>query len=253
MAAAGAESPRIGILGHRETVSQLHRLIEEAERQLVLVSPYLSIDKLRSLVRALHGALARKVEVKLVLRAKDVSTGTGEPLASEALQGLRAAGMEVRLLADLHAKVYLSEKCALLTSLNLLESSINNSIEVSAWLPANTPEYLRLVEVLNTDVFPMSVKVASPAPRQPTVAPREAPRRQRSQRDEVIVFGEDGHCIRCGEDLAFDVEKPLCLDCYGVWRRYGDPSYMEEYCHACGEESDTSLAKPLCQDCYRHG
>ena len=62
---------------------------------------------------------------------------------------------------------------------------------------------------------------------------------------------DEGHCIRCGDDIDFDPGKPLCRDCYGVWKRYGDPDYKEDYCHSCGDESDTSVAKPLCYDCYR--
>ncbi len=262
MADVVPEQTRIEILNHTKTVERLHQLIQHAERHLVLVSPYVSIDKLRALVRELQAALARKVQVKLVLREKDVSTGQSDPLASEALQALRTAGMEVRLLKDLHAKVYLSEKHALLTSLNLLESSINNSIEVSAWLTAGTPEYRQLVEVLRTGVYPTSVKVEALPPVAPPArdarplptAEREGRRRTRAERNVTPVFDDqEGHCLRCGNDIAFDADKPLCPDCFGVWRRYGDPNYTEEYCHSCGEESDTSGANPLFYDCFRNG
>ncbi len=256
------EQPRIEILNHSKTVARLIQLIQDAEKHLVLVSPYVSIDKLRALVRELQGALERKVHVQLVLREKDVSTGQSDPLASDALRMLHTSGMEVRLLKDLHAKVYLSEKNALLTSLNLLESSINNSIEVSAWLTAGTPEYRQLVEVLRTGVHPTSVKVETLPPmasanrdqRPLPAVEREGRRRTRAERNVVPVLNdEEGHCIRCGNDIDFDTDKPLCTDCFGVWRRYGDPDYTEEYCHACGEEGDTSVAKPLCYDCFRNG
>lgn len=234
------------------------RIIEEAERELVLVSPYVSLDKLRSQVRAIQGALHRKVRVELFVREKDVSTGQTDPLAANAMQELRAAGMKVHLLKDLHAKVYLSEKNALITSLNLLESSINNSIEVSTWLCAQTPEYQQLVEVIRTDIRPTSVKVetAIPSARAPRAEaapakPKTKSRRAPSFDDLPIPFADDGHCIRCGDDLTFNTDKPLCTDCFGTWRRFGDPSYPEAYCHACGEEEDTSVAKPLCYDCFR--
>lgn len=267
MAEAGPEKPGIEITNQYETVSQLYRLVSEAQRHLFLVSPYVSLDKLRTLVRHLQAALARGVKVKLVIRDKDVSTGNSDALASESIRPLRDAGMEIFVLKDLHAKIYLSEKNALLTSLNLLESSFNNSIEVGTWLTAGTPEYERLVGFLRKEIHPTAVKVtALPEPAVLAVAPTSSParkspaRRQTAREDSPPSMDfafedsddEEGSCIRCAESIDFEPERPLCKDCYAVWKRYGDPEYPEEYCHACGDESATSMAKPLCRDCYRN-
>ncbi|NVI98597.1 hypothetical protein HV824_10755 [Myxococcus sp. AM009] len=259
MAIAGAGRSRIEILNHTQTVANLMRLITEAERELLLVSPYVSLDKLRAPVRAIQGALHRKVRVELIIREKDFSTRQADPFAAKEMQELRAAGMQVHLLKDLHAKVYLSEKNALITSLNLLESSINNSIEVSTWLCAGTPEYQQLVEVLRTDIRPTSVKVETAVHSARATRAETAPGRTKTKAsrapsfDDLPIFVDDeGHCIRCGDDVAFNTDKPLCTDCFGTWRRFGDPSYREAYCHACGEDEDTSVAKPLCYDCFRN-
>lgn len=265
MSEVAPETAKMEILNQVETVNRLYTLISEAERYVFLVSPYQSLDKLRTLVRHLQGALARKVQVKLVVRDKD-GLRSDDSLGSAALRSLRDAGMEVRVLKDLHAKVYLSEKSALLTSLNLLESSFNNSIEVGTWLAADTPEYRKLVEFLRMEVQPTSVKVAAlpepavlAAPPARSSSGRKSRRRAAPEEDDVIPFGDDeipfdeddaGHCIRCGEEVDFGPDKPLCGSCYGVWKRYGDRDYPEEYCHACGDESATSVAKPLCSDCY---
>ena len=72
------------------------------------------------------------------------------------------------------------------------------------------------------------------------------------------VFGaaeEEGSChcscIRCGEAIAFEPERPLCPACYRAWARYANPGYAEPYCHGCGEKKRTSLARPLCSACYQ--
>lgn len=270
MAEVVPEKPRISILNQSETQAHLYRLINEAERYIFLISPYVRFDKLRTLVRHVQGALTKGVKVKLVVREKDFSTGNDDVLTSDSLPPLRQAGLEVLVLKDLHAKIYLSEKFALLTSLNLLESSFNNSIEIGTWIPAGTPEYEAVAAFLRTEVQPTASKVtALPSP--PVLAPppkrREAKPNGREREESApsgsftLTFyeedageGEDssdeGHCIRCGDDLGFNLDKPLCRDCYGVWKQYRDEDYPEKFCHSCGESRKTTMAKPVCRPCF---
>lgn len=255
------------------TVSRLYRLISEAERYLYLVSPYVSLDKLRTLVRHVQVALSRGVKVKLVIREKDVSTGSNDVLASESLPPLWDAGLEAFVVKDLHAKIYLSEKNALMTSLNLLESSFNNSIEVGTWLTAGTPEYEMLIRFLGQELKPSLVKVPaqpSTGSSAPTAAKKSSSRTGSQSKggsdgeggflktvEAVLRAAVDvlphsgGFCIRCGESVDYDPGRLLCGEDYSVWKRYADPTYRESYCHACGEPSNTSMAKPLCLDCFR--
>jgi phosphatidylserine/phosphatidylglycerophosphate/cardiolipin synthase-like enzyme len=267
MAEEGPQKPGIEIINQSDTVNRLNRLINEAQRKLLLVSPYVSLDKLRTLVRHLHNALGRGVKVQLIIRAKDVSTGNSDPLASEAIQGLCEKGMELCLLKDLHAKIYLSERNALLTSLNLLESSFNNSIEVGAWLTARTPEYAMVESFIRDEIQPTSEKVAAvpkPAVLPPISEPVPAKRRSQARRTtsredspppmDFELEGldeEEGACIRCAASIGFNQDRPLCKDCFTVWKRYGDPNHPEKHCHSCGDRADTSLAKPLCRDCFQ--
>lgn len=59
-----------------------------------------------------------------------------------------------------------------------------------------------------------------------------------------------GHCIRCGESIDFDTDKPFCYSCFKSWSRWSNEDYEENYCHLCGRERGTSKAKPLCYRCY---
>ncbi|WP_158625098.1 phospholipase D-like domain-containing protein [Corallococcus terminator] len=266
MAEAGPRQARIAILNPSDIQTHLFRLIDEAERRIVLVSPYVRIDKLRNLVRYIQSALKRKVQVSLFVRVKDFSTGNEDVMASEALAQLRQDGLDVQELKDLHAKIYFSEKHALITSLNLLESSFNNSIEIGTWLLAGTPEYEAVATFLKREIEPTATKVAapaiSPAPSPPTqpsepIAPKRPPRaastresRPPPKSDDIVIF-EGGHCIRCGDELDFNMDRPLCRDCHGVWKQYGAKDYPEKFCHGCGAPKKTSVARPLCSPCFK--
>jgi hypothetical protein len=60
-----------------------------------------------------------------------------------------------------------------------------------------------------------------------------------------------GHCIRCGESIDFDTDKPFCYSCFKSWSRWSNEDYAESFCHSCGKERDTSKAKPQCYKCYK--
>ena len=62
---------------------------------------------------------------------------------------------------------------------------------------------------------------------------------------------DTGFCIRCGDDLKFNPEKPLCYKCFKSWTKYSNPEYKEKFCHACGKESSSTVAKPVCYACYK--
>ena len=59
-----------------------------------------------------------------------------------------------------------------------------------------------------------------------------------------------GHCIRCGDEIALNPDKPLCASCFKIWAKYEDADYAEEHCHHCGRNTATSVRKPLCRKCY---
>ena len=65
---------------------------------------------------------------------------------------------------------------------------------------------------------------------------------------------ESGVCIRCGERIKFNPNKPLCDKCYPIWAKFGDSKYTEKFCHVCGNEDtrkERSYEKPICYSCYK--
>lgn len=218
-------------------------LISDAQQVLVLVTPYL--DPWQGLITAIERAHASGVRVQLILRG-----GADYEKQAAAAKPLRPYLDTLRFIERLHAKIYLSEKAAVLTSMNLVKTSALESIELAvsvsrALHPESYQQAFRVVESLmktaeqdrlRSTVRPLT-SVAEPA-RESTSRMREPSRRS------------TGHCIRCKEDLPLNPEKPLCPSCYKIWSKYEDADYAEEYCHHCGKKHATSLRKPVCRACY---
>ena len=63
--------------------------------------------------------------------------------------------------------------------------------------------------------------------------------------------GTNGHCIRCGDEIPLNPDKPLCQKCYGSWVKFSNGKYPEKYCHVCGVMSKQSYIRPICYSCYK--
>ncbi len=64
-------------------------------------------------------------------------------------------------------------------------------------------------------------------------------------------FPKEGSCIRCGNRMAFNLNRPLCDDCYQTWVQFENIDYIERFCHKCGNEYENSISfrQPLCKRC----
>ncbi len=136
----------------------------------------------------------------------------------EHLDWLIGLGVRVYLVKRLHSKIYLNESQAIVTSMNLLKESAVDSKEVA--LRVQGTEEIK--EINNY----ISRLLANAEP-------------------------YSGYCIRCGNGISFEPERPLCGDCYKKWAHYRNPDYPERHCHRCGLKSRTSLAKPQCLECFK--
>ena len=67
------------------------------------------------------------------------------------------------------------------------------------------------------------------------------------KKDNYNSFIDTGYCIRTGEEIPFNPEKPMCYDSWQVWINFGDSYYEENYCHKTGKKSygKTSMAYPI--------
>ena len=105
-----------------DIVSHLHRIIEQAAEELILISPYIKADD------------KTKRLLENTKRGTDIHVLYGKSQSERNLGNVKTSfdlpGITVSFLKDLHAKCYLNEKEALLTSMNLHEFSQEHNDEM---------------------------------------------------------------------------------------------------------------------------
>ncbi|UZO79757.1 phospholipase D family protein [Aquimarina sp. ERC-38] len=69
------------------------------------------------------------------------------------------------------------------------------------------------------------------------------------QREIEVVEPEPefGYCIRTGEQIAYNPEKPLTYYAFKTWQQFGNDEYPENYCHRTGKKSfgKTCMKNPI--------
>lgn len=120
------------IIQSHDVQSKLMHVILTATKELVIVSPYVNLTYTKQVAAALVAARNKGVKIDFYVRDEPGNTASKE-------QVLRM-GITPRLIPNLHAKLYFNETTGIIASLNLLSSSIGNSIEIGGQL--ETPEEL---------------------------------------------------------------------------------------------------------------
>ncbi len=69
---------------------------------------------------------------------------------------------------------------------------------------------------------------------------------QRPTREEV-ENNTEGYCIRTGEKIPFNPQRPYSDKAYKSWSQYSNTDYKEKFCHKTGKESygRTSMKNPI--------
>ena len=218
-------------------VYHLDKIIEEAARELILISPYIKAD---NETKDLLKNKTRGTTVQVVYGKKEL-----KPSEKSFFDSL---GIVTFFLENLHAKCYLNENEALLTSMNLHKFSQEHNDEMGILVSRH--DDAELYEAIHRQAMrwitasievgpsnkgqtnPSATRVRNKPSRIPSKKPRE------------------GYCIRCGDVVVANPEQPYCERCYAVWKRYKNPSYNEKHCHICGRKHGATLVKPLCSTCY---
>lgn len=193
----------------KRITAELEELIKKAEKAIFLVSYNFQIaDEYLELI---EDAAERNVKVHIAY---------WKGMDNQAIDRLhKLKNVSIKQLEHLHAKIYMNGKTCLVGSMNFSEASERNkNIECGVLLenPADfelyhdaANEVHRIFKKANTENFK-------------TVTRNES--------------GE-GFCIRCKRSIPFNIDKPMCYECFHVWDFYGDPTYPESHCHFSGEQS----------------
>ena len=242
-----------------EIRSNIQRIIKDANECLYLISPYIKIDNEMKMLLEGKGSF-EGINIKLVYGKKK----TIEPDTKAFLEAM--PHIPIHFLKDLHAKCYLNEKMALVTSMNLYDYSMVDNIEMAVFVDTNNKGILEFVgnptvdslftEIRNKaeDIIRRSQVSEAPKALQGLKEENNTPYNARvsskkTSKAKEVVLG--GHCIRCGEGIAFDPGRPFCAKDLRTWDRFKNEKYEENYCHICGKEKKTSKGKPACPLCYK--
>ena len=224
---------------------RLEEIIKGAEEQLVIISPFLRINqRIKALVEDKDRL---KIDIRVVYGKSELQPEENNWL--ESMNSIRTSFSK-----NLHAKCYLNEKQALLTSMNLYEYSQVKNHEMGILVVRKEErelydeiyrESMRIVrtseEIRVTVARVDTTKKAKQTPR------RKTRPKKRSSRQKPA----NGFCIRCGETLPADPAKAYCRRCYRRWNKYKNRDYKEKHCHLCGSDHAATLNKPACLKCYR--
>ena len=226
---------------------RLEKIIKGAEKRLLIISPYVKVNKrIREFLEETH---RQGLEVYIICRKKDL-----KPKEKEMLESLAWIGIGFR--EDLHAKCYLNENEALLTSMNLHEFSARNNDEMGVVVSREedhklynaireeADRILRLSEEFHTPTAEVEATDSSRGRSGPKKTPRNAA--------PTLPTPKIGFCIQCREALLTDPTRPYCKSCYTtVWNQYKIETYKANYCHTCGDKHVATLLKPVCRVCYK--
>ena len=128
------------ILNDHHLNNAVFRLIEESQESLTLITPY--FDPSAALLRAIVNASIRGVHVTLIIRHMSADEHQSMRQSTRnALQELRNNRVTVKWLEWLHAKIYVSEKKAIIASLNLVQTSFERSRETGVQFYSPDPQF----------------------------------------------------------------------------------------------------------------
>ena len=225
---------------------RLEEIIKSAKERLIIISPFLRVnDRIKEL-------LADKDRMKIDIR---VIYGKNElqPAENNWLESMTS--IRTSFCKNLHAKCYVNEDEALLTSMNLYEFSQINNNEMGLLVSREEEpdlykeiyeECMRLVRT-SDEIRVTVARVETAENGEESSGSKRTKRKPRTtQEDPTNAF-----CIRCGTEIAADPTKPYCIPHFRSWNRYKNEEYEEQRCHLCGNEHSATMLKPACYACYK--
>jgi len=211
----------------------LEQLLSTTREKLILISPYLKINE--RIKQQLQDLDRSKTDIRLVFRENKLSPA--EQMWLEGLPSIRTSIYE-----HLHAKCYLNENEAIVTSMNLYESSQVNNYEMGIHVVKDEEPGLY------GDIYEAALTVIRYA-NEIRITVAEVPKTVES--GKASATPKSGFCIRCGAELKLNPMVPYCKDCYSKWKKTKDDTHVERYCHICGQPTHSTILKPTCYNCYR--
>ena len=219
----------------------LEELIKGTKDRLILISPYLQFtDRIKEHLDNLN---IQKRDIRIVYRENKLQLEENNWLELQ-------IGIRTSLCKNLHAKCYINENEAIITSMNLYEFSQQNNNEMGIYITkaqdadlynATLEEVQRLLTI-SEEIRVTVKKVTADTPPKTEKKTVEVKNSNNKSSDK-----QNGFCIRTGVSIPFNVEKPMSYEAFKSWSKYSDPKYSEKFCHFSGEQSngETTFLNPI--------
>jgi len=219
----------------------LEELIKGTKDRLILISPYLQFtDRIKEHLSNLN---IQKRDIRIVYRENKLQLEVNNWLVSH-------IGIRTSVCKNLHAKCYINENEAIITSMNLYEFSQQNNNEMGIYITKAQDSDLyaaTLDEVQRLLTISEEIRVTVKKVTADTPAKTEKKIIEVKSQTVKTAHNQTGYCIRTGVSIPFNIEKPMCYEAFKSWSKYSDPDYPEKYCHFSGEKSngETSVSHPV--------
>ncbi len=210
--------------------ANIERIIRNAKEFIAIITPYVRIDE--QYICRLHDAERNGVKITLIFGKEDM-----QEFEKNKFRDFH--NLEIFFLENLHAKCYFNENTAIITSMNLYDYSERNNREMG--IEVNKSENYKIFD----DILQEATSIKDAA--EPYYLQNWNKQSFSNRR-----FNQ-GYCIHCRTQIAFDSYRPLCYECYQIWIQLGNMDYPENFCHKCGKKpfsEQLDYAHPLCNSCY---
>lgn len=252
--------------------SALEEIFENAEKKLIIISPFIKlharfIDVLKSKIH--------DDDLKITVVFGKNENNLSKSFNVEDFNFLKDfPNIEIKYEPRLHAKYYANDFNALLSSMNLYDFSQNNNIEFGILTKvafslnlmgdtldidaqiyfdqviSNSKTLYKKVPVYESKMLGFSQKyVESEIEINEIEEIFNLPvsNKKRKETKPATEMPHIGYCIRTGEKIPFNPERPFSKKAFESWNKFKDKDYKEKYCHFSGESSngETSFSKPI--------
>lgn len=131
----------------KQISGEIMTLLDEADEKVIIISPYAQTKNWTKLQNTFDGLVKRNIPIEFYYRKGEVKTK----------KEIESLNIEAIPIENLHCKIYMNEKTAIVSSMNLYEYSDNNSLDIAH--KTETEEelsqlkdfYVRYIEVYNIE------------------------------------------------------------------------------------------------------
>lgn len=235
------------------TSFQIEKIMIDAKKELVLISPYLKFSK--TFFERLQDACKKGVLVKIIFGKNEL-----QPTEDKQIKSLE--NIELYFSQNLHAKCYYNESSMVITSMNMYEFSEKNNREMGVHITHQTDKKVfdeavsEAKSILNNSIFKFKSEKLVVVANKEVIDKSNGSEGAFTFKKKLLDNSTSNAwskavCIRCGNGISLNPFQPMCDKCYKSWSKFGNEDYIENFCHKCKKPLDSSLAKPLCYDCFK--